>query len=160
MDSHDSILGTVLSRIIGSIVQLFSAPLGFEGSVRPKADQLEFIVDHGIKNDKFAGKKLHRSVMLVGTIAYDIAKQNSMELELGSLGENILLDFDPHTLALGTKLYIGDAIVQITEECTTCSHLSIHGNNLPQLLNGHRGVYATILQSGTIANSDTVFKED
>lgn len=145
-----------MDKILGSIIQLFSAPLGFEGSIRPKADQLEFIVDHGIKNDKFAGKKLHRSVMLVGTIAYDIAQQNSMKLELGSLGENILLDFDPHTLALGTKLQIGNAIIQITEECTTCSHLSIHGKDLPQLLNGHRGVYATIIQSGTISNNDTV----
>lgn len=145
---------------IGSVIQLFSAPIGFKGTIRPKVDHLEFIKDHGIKNDKFAGKKLHRSVMIVGKIAYEIAKQNSIDLELGSLGENILLDFDPHELEIGTKLQIGSAVIQITEACTTCSHLSIHGNDLPTLLNGHRGIYATIIQSGLVKNQDIVRKED
>ena len=117
---------------------------------------LECIKNHGIKDDKFAGKKLHRSVMMIGTIAYDIAKQNTIELQLGSLGENILLDFDPHTLEIGSQLQIGEAILEITDVCTTCSHLSLHGENLPELLNGHRGVYATIIQSGIIKNGDSV----
>ncbi len=145
---------------LGKILQLFSAPKDFKGDVRPKVDSLEFIKDHGIKDDKFAGKKLHRSVMMIGTIAYDIAQQNGIDLEIGSLGENILLDFDPHILEIGTQLHIGDAIIEITDVCTTCSHLSIHGNNLPELLTGHRGVYATIIQGGTIKNGDTINAKD
>lgn len=135
---------------LGTVLEIFSAPKGYRGSIRPTVNRLELIKDIGIVNDKFAGKNPERSVMIVGTNAYEIAKENGITLEPGSLGENILLDFNPHTLAIGAQIAIADTILEITELCTICSHLSVHDKALPKLLNGHRGVYSKIIQGGTI----------
>jgi MOSC domain-containing protein YiiM len=88
--------------------------------------------------------------MIVGMKSYEIALDNKIKLELGSLGENILLDFDPHDFAIDDEIYIGDSIIQITQICTVCSHLSVFGEELPNLLKSHRGLYCKILKSGII----------
>lgn len=137
-------------NILGKTIATFSAPIGFKGSIRPKVEHLEMIKDHGIKDDKFAGKDTKRSVMIVGTIAYNIAKENDITLEHGSLGENILLDFDPHDLEIGEIIQIGEVTLKITEECSVCSHLSVHDKRLPKLVAKHRGVYCEILANGVI----------
>ena len=138
-------------RIIGKVLNTFSATKESSGLPRPQVDRLNLIKDYGIENDKFAGKKLEQTVMIVGIQSYEIAKDNGINLEFGSLGENILLDFDPHILEVGTKLIIEDSIIEITQICTVCNHLAVFNENLPILLKGHRGVYCKIIKSGNIS---------
>ncbi|KFL32996.1 molybdenum cofactor biosysynthesis protein [Sulfurospirillum sp. SCADC] len=138
------------------LIELFSAPKEFKGPVRPRVKHLELIEGHGIKNDKFAGKNVERSVMIVGNIAYDIAQQHGIALEQGSLGENILLSFDPHQLSLGEMIQIGEAKLQITEKCSICTHLSAFDTKLPTLIREHRGIYCKIVQSGVVTKASSV----
>ena len=95
--------------------------------------------------------------MIVGLKSYEIASQNGINLEFGCLGENILLDFDPHSLEIGTNLVIEDSIIEITQVCTVCNHLAVFNENLPILLKGHRGVYCKIIKSG-IVSKDMIVK--
>ena len=95
-------------RDLGKVLKTFSATKDSSGLPRPQVDSLNLIKDYGIENDKFAGKKLEQTVMIVGLKSYEIAKQNGINLEFGCLGENILLDFDPHSLDVGTNLIVGD----------------------------------------------------
>ncbi len=138
-------------KILGKVLNTFSATKESSGSPRPVVFQLNLIKDYGIENDKFAGKKLEQTVMIVGIQSYEIAKDNGINLEFGSLGENILLDFDPHILEVGTKLIIEDSIIEITQICTVCNHLAVFNENLPLLLKGHRGLYCKIIKSGIIS---------
>ena len=138
-------------RSIGKILNTFSATKESSGLPRPTVENLNLIKDYGIENDKFAGKKLDQTVMIVGTKSYEIALQNGINLEFGCLGENVLLDFDPHSLEIGTNLIIGDSIIVITQVCTVCNHLAVFDENLPILLKGHRGVYCKIIKSGNIS---------
>lgn len=135
---------------LGKVLKTFSATNESSGLPRPIVSKLNLIVDYGIENDKFAGKKLDQTVMLVGLKSYEIAKQNNIDLEIGCLGENILLDFDPHDFEVGKQFFIEEAILEITQICTVCSHLSLFDNNLPALLKGHRGLYCRIIKSGII----------
>lgn len=135
---------------LGKVLKTFSATNESSGLPRPIVSKLNLIVDYGIENDKFAGKKLDQTVMIVGLKSYEIAKQNNIDLEIGCLGENILLDFDPHDFEVGKQLFIEDTILEITQICTVCSHLSLFDNNLPALLKGHRGLYCRIIKSGII----------
>ncbi len=135
---------------LGKVLEIFSATKESSGLPRPKVKELNLIENFGIENDKFAGKKLEQTVMIVGLKSYEIALEEGINLEFGSLGENILLDFDPHDLEVGTNLIIGDAIIEITQVCTVCNHLSVFGKNLPQLLKAHRGLYCKIIKSGFI----------
>lgn len=136
---------------IGKVLDTFSATKESSGLPRPKVENLNLIKDYGIENDKFAGKRLEQTVMIVGVESYEIAKYKGIDLEFGCLGENILLDFDPHTLKVGTNLIIGDAIIQITQVCTVCNHLAVFDESLPLLLKGHRGLYCRIVDNGIIS---------
>jgi MOSC domain-containing protein YiiM len=138
-------------KTLGKVLKTFSATKESSGLPRPLVNSLNLIEGFGIENDKFAGKKLEQTVMIVGLKSYEIALQNGIKLEYGSLGENILLDFDPHDLSVNQELIIGTSIIQITQICTVCSHLSVFGQELPTLLKNHRGLYCKILKDGIIS---------
>ena len=135
---------------IGKVLKTFSATKKSSGLPRPIVPKLNLIENYGIQDDKFAGKKLDQTVMIVGLESYEIAKENNIDLSFGSLGENILLDFDPHDFEVGIQFFIGDSIIEITQVCTVCNHLNVFDEKLPQLLKSRRGLYCKIIKSGTI----------
>ena len=143
-------------KTIGKVLKTFSATKESSGLPRPSVESLNLIEGFGIENDKFAGKKLEQTVMIVGMKSYEIALENKIKLELGSLGENILLDFDPHDFNIDEEIFIGDSIIKITQICTVCNHLSVFDKELPNLLKSHRGLYCKIIKSGLITKDMTV----
>jgi MOSC domain-containing protein YiiM len=144
--------------VLGKVISIHSATAEYKGSIRPKVNTLNFIVDHGIENDKFALKDLSKTVMIVGQKAYDMANEIGIDLQYGSLGENIVASFDPHMLNVGEKILIGEVILEVTEPCTICSHLSIHDKKLPKLVKNDRGVYFKIIESGIVKENFEISK--
>ncbi len=142
---------------LGRVLQLYIAPIGTSG-VRESRESIELKESYGVIDDRFAGnsKKSDRSVMMVGTKPYSMAREVGIELPVAALGENILLDFDPHTLEVGSKIKIGDAILEITAACTLCKHLTQYHPDLPKLILKHRGIYCKVLKSGIISKEDRV----
>ncbi len=136
-------------------LKLYVAPVGTSG-IRKEQKELILQKDYGIVGDKFAGKKLEQSVMIVGTVAYEIAKENDIALPDAALGENILLNFDPHTLNIGDRVQIGSAILEITSACTLCNHLLVYDKRLPKLILKHRGIYCKVVKDGVIKAEDKV----
>ncbi len=145
---------------IGKVIEIFSADKNSSGLPRPIVKELETIKGFGIKNDKFAGKDEEKSVMVVGLKAYDISKENGIDLEFGSFGENILFDFDPHEYKVGTILRVGEVELEITQACTICNHLAVFGKELPFLVKHHRGLYCRVLNDGKIQKDIQVRKKD
>jgi MOSC domain-containing protein YiiM len=142
---------------IGTVVGTFIARAGVSsGQPREKVSHLELIEGLGVSGDKFAGKNLDRTVMIIGEYAYQKAKDEGVDLQSGSYGENILLDFDPHDYQVGDQLVIGRCEIEITEVCSLCNHLSVYDKRLPKIVLGHRGLYCKINQSGMIEKGDTV----
>ena len=145
---------------IGKVIEIFSANKNSSGLPRPIVKELDIIKGFGIKDDKFAGKDEDKSVMIVGMKAYDIAKENGINLRYGSFGENILLDFDPHDFKIGTVFKVGEVELEITQSCTICNHLSVFGKELPFLVKHHRGLYSRILNDGKIVKDIQVTIKD
>jgi len=145
-----------LKKRIGKVIEIFSAKKGESGLPRPVVKKLNLIENFGIEDDKFAGDEIDKSVMVIGLKSYEIAKENGIELELGSYGENILFDFDPHELKIGDTIKIGDATLEITQKCTLCSHLSIFHKYLPKLIKNHRGLYCKITKGGEVTKGSQV----
>jgi len=141
---------------IGKVIATFSAKKGQSGFPRPKVNHLNLIFGFGIKDDKFAGRDEEKAVMVVGKFAYDLAKKNDIKLKLGSLGENILFDFNPHDYTIGTIFKVGNTILQITQYCTICNHLAVFDDDLPILLQDCRGLYCKILEGGEIYENSSV----
>jgi MOSC domain-containing protein YiiM len=67
-----------------------------------------------------------------------------------------LFDFNPHDYHIGTIFEIGEAQIQITENCTICNHLAVFDDDLPIIVQDCRGIYCKILKSGEIKKGSTV----
>ncbi|MCS7218738.1 MAG: MOSC domain-containing protein [Thermus sp.] len=117
---------------------------------------LELVAGLGAKGDRHAGKDPDRAVLVAGLPAYGKAQEAGINLPYGALGENLLLDLDPHTLPPGARLQVGEAVLELTSLCTVCRSLSQFDLRLPKLLYGGRGVYARVLQGGWVRVGDGV----
>lgn len=136
--------------ILGTVIEIFSATKDYKGQIRPVVNYLELIEGYGIKYDKFAGKNLDSTVLITGLKAYEIASSSGININFGSLGENILLDFDTNKLEIGDILTIGNSQIQVMQRCTICNHLSVYDKKLPKLIKNDRGLYCKIISSGKI----------
>jgi len=124
-------------------------------SNRKNPDELE-IDEGGVCLDKFHGKNINRSILIASEDSYNLAKENGIDIELGSLGENLFIDINPYFLAVGSKVYVGDIILEITQHCTICNSLSKVDKKLPKILKSDRGVFSKCLKSGKIKKGDSV----
>ena len=115
-------------------------------------------LDHqGIHGDKHYGSAIERTVLISSIESYNLVeKQVEISMPYGYLGENLLLDFNPYSLPLGSQLKIGTCILEITQNCTLCSHLSALDKRIPKLLKNDRGIFAKVIQHGEIHQGDVV----
>lgn len=142
---------------LGNVIEIFSATKESKKTTRPIVKELNMILDYGIENDKFAGKDDNKSVMIIGKNAYDIASKNGIKINYGDLGENILVDFNPHVLEENAIFTIGNTKLQITQSCTICKHLAVYDKQLPKLLEFDRGLYCKIVSSGYVKKDFEVY---
>ena len=145
------------NKKVGKVLKLF---ISIKGDLS-RSDKTEIDLDkNGVKNDKFYNQNIQRSVLVTSIASYDLAIQNNIDMNYGQLGENILIDYNPYHLKDGTKIIIGDLILEITQHCTLCKSLAKVNKDLPELLKEHRGVFTKVISEGTIHQNDTVYIEN
>jgi len=111
----------------------------------------------GIIGSKHHNSKIERSVLISSTKTYDKVIANNIEISAGALGENILLDsFDLTQLKPYVRFKIGSVVFEITQNCTLCRGLSQINSKLPKLLKDDRGIFAKVIESGTVTLGDTI----
>ncbi len=111
----------------------------------------------GILHDKFYNKDIQRSVLITSKESYALAQEHQISMPYGSLGENLLIDYNPYHLPKGTQLSMGTSILEISQNCTLCDHLSNIDKQLPILLKHDRGIFAKVIQEGDIQKGDEIF---
>jgi len=124
-----------------------------------RQNKLELYLDEkGVQSDKFYNKGIERSVLISSIHSYRLALENDISMEYGALGENILIDYNIYSLPMGTQIKIGNEVVlEVTQNCTICSHLSVIDKNLPKLLKKDRGIFVKVINSGVIKEGDSVY---
>ena len=122
---------------------------------RVEKDKLE-LDSKGVLSDKFYGKNSNRLVLITSANAYALAKSSGVELEYGSLGENILIDQSINQLAIGDRFTIGEMLLEVTQNCTLCNGLSILDSKLPEILKNDRGLFAKAVRNGIIKKNDII----
>jgi MOSC domain-containing protein YiiM len=110
----------------------------------------------GVKNDKFYGQDVERSILITSLKSYDILKEKMIDVNIGDLGENIAVDIDIYDLQRGAKIKIGEALLEITQNGTLCNHLSCIDKRVPKLLRNSRGIFAKALNEATVNLGDSV----
>jgi len=142
------------SNSIGEVLELFISKEGNSKRISKSVVELD---KEGIVDDKFYAKDSERSVLLTSIESYSLAVRNNIHMTYGSLGENILIDYNPYTLTIGTRLQIGEVILEITQNCTICNHLSSIDKKLPKLLKDDRGIFVKVVEIGFIEKGDKIY---
>ena len=140
---------------VGKVSSLFYSPPGGRTEVN------SFDLDSkGIIGDKHYNKSIDRSVLITSLESYTLAKKHGINVPYGALGENILIDYNPYYLTAGTKLKIGKVTLEINQACTLCKSLTNIDSKLPKLLKEDRGIFAKVIEHGSIKEDDDIYLLD
>ena len=138
---------------VGKVINLFVSVQGSSTRVEKESVNLD---PKGIIEDKYYDTNINRSVLITSEASYTLANDHNIQLPFGSLGENILINYNPYHLTAGDQLRMGDVILEISQNCTMCDHLSKIDKNLPELLKDDRGIFARVIQGGVIKKEDEI----
>ena len=121
-----------------------------KGVPKTPIQQFEIKPDFGIVNDAHAGN-WHRQISLLAQEDIDTLKVKCPTIKFGDFAENITTqDINLPTLPIGTKLYIDETIMEVTQigkECHTgCAIAQITG----ECVMPKRGIFAKVLKGGVI----------
>lgn len=139
---------------VGKVLELFISVNSEESRLEKETIALD---DKGVCEDKFHDKDINRAILITSLESYRLAQKNDVQMAHGSLGENILIDYDLYHLKTGDRLKIGEVLLEITQNCTLCKGLSKVDPILPELLKRHRGIFAKTVTDGSIHIGDAVY---
>ncbi|MGE4397138.1 MAG: MOSC domain-containing protein [Sulfurimonas sp.] len=139
---------------VGKIIELFISTK--ESSTRVNKPLLELELA-GAVGDKFYDKDNSRSILITSEDSYNLIKEYDIEMPYGYLGENILMDYNPYALNMGSRFQIGTAVLEISQNCTICNHLSTLDKRIPKLLKNDRGIFAKVVKPGKISKGDDIY---
>ena len=113
--------------------------------------------DHGIEGDAHAGS-WHRQVSLlsVDSVA-KLQEKLDFELKHGAFAENILVEgMAVHTLPVGTRLRIGEALCEVTQIGKECHSDCAIRKAAGDCVMTREGIFVKVLESGRIEKGDAV----
>jgi len=139
---------------VGQIIQLF---ISEEGQKQRQEKESITVDSRGIQNDKYYNKNSERSILITSLKSYNLAQEHHIDMPHASLGENLLIDYNPYSLPSGTILQIGSAQLKISQNCTLCDHLSSIDEKLPVLLKHDRGIFAKVIKEGEMKKEDAIY---
>ena len=142
------------NKKVGQVLKLFTSKSGTSQRFNEKTIRLDEL---GVVNDKFYNKDTERSVLIASLASYELVKTYGIEMPFGYLGENILIDYNPYELEIGTLLKIGNTVLEISQHCTICNHLTTIDVKIPTLLKDDRGIFAKVVSGGDINIEDAVY---
>jgi len=141
-------------QAVGKISSLFISKEGSKTRVSKDTIALDLL---GITEDKYHNTNIERSILITSLSSYTLAQSKQIQMPHGSLGENLLIDYNPYALAAGRQFKIGTCILEISQNCTMCDHLSNIDKRLPELLKHDRGIFAKVIEKGEIKIGDTIY---
>lgn len=126
------------------------------GTVKHEVDEIELVINHGIVGDAHAGN-WHRQISLLAEESIDKMRSMGLTLENGAFAENInTIGIELKTLSIGTKLKIGDTIVEVTQigkEChNDCEIKKLTGKCVMPT----DGIFVIVIKEGTVKKGDKI----
>lgn len=121
-----------------------------KGVKKSPVDSIRLEPELGIVGDAHAGN-WHRQVSLLAIEDIDSMRNKGMDLDFGDFAENITTrGIDLSGLPLGTRLFLGGAVIEITQIGKEChQHCAIY-RAVGDCVMPRRGVFAKVIESGEI----------
>ena len=119
------------------------------------------VTKFGIEGDHQRNRKYHggpnRAVCLFSHELYDWLREKGIDLKYGSVGENFTTrGLDLNSLNKGDRLKVGACIIEITDVRVPCSNLKKWDADLPELIIGHSGWVAKVIEEATVRAGDPI----
>ena len=128
-----------------------------KGQKKHNIESAELRVEHGMVGDAHAGN-WHRQISLLGIKSIELMKAKGADVKPGDFAENITVEgIVLYDLPVGTKLQLGDQVIlevtQIGKECHSGCEIQ---QQVGSCIMPTQGIFAKVLQNGTIRVGDTV----
>ncbi len=130
------------------------------GTKKREVEKASLVEDWGIVGDAHAGK-WHRQVSLLPHSAIREFQEKGAEVSFGDFGENLVISgFDLKSLPVGTRLSLGEAVLQITQIGKEChSHCAIY-QTMGECIMPKEGVFTRVVKGGIIRKGGQVIMEE
>ena len=144
------------NRIIATGKVLATCISERKGTQKTEVPEIRLVEDWGIEGDAHAGK-WHRQVSMLSFEKIEEFRARGAEVDFGAFGENLVVEgFDLHTIPVGTRFQIGEAVVELTQigkECHT--HCAIY-KVMSDCIMPREGVFTKVIKGGIVKAGDTV----
>lgn len=127
-----------------------------KGTVKTEVPKIVLKKHHGIIGDAHAGD-WHRQVSLLGTESVEKMRKVLPNIPVGAFAENILTEgITLFSLPIGTKLKVGDAVLEITQIGKECHASCAIRKQVGDCVMPREGVFAVVLDEGEVRAGDSV----
>lgn len=89
-------------------------------------------------------------MLLVSKSTYDIIEEAEIIIDQGLLLENIYVDIDLYHLKKGSVIEIGKTLFEVNGPCESYDYLYSFAPEVPELIQGKRGLFITPVEYGTV----------
>ncbi len=115
-------------------------------------DSARAVKDLGLEGDAHAKKGSARQILLM-----DEETLTAFGLDPGRVRENITTrGIELKTLAAGTRVKLGGALLEITKPCSPCAFIEDIRPGLRAEMEGQRGMLARVIEGGEIRVGDAI----
>lgn len=130
-----------------------------KGTTKKAVKEATVIENYGIQGDAHAGSHWHRQISLLGIESIQKMKDKGLSLNYGDFAENITTEgIDLLSLPLGTKLQVGECLLEITQHGKSCHSKCEIFKIVGDCIMPREGVFAKVLKGGKIKVGDRIIK--
>jgi len=134
----------------GKVISLYmTMPDMIRAGHRMQVDDID-IDDNGIMGSRDYEDGTERQLVLICKKSYEIIEEAELAFEKGLLMEDIYVDVDLYHLNKGSVIEIGDVLFEVTGPCEDYRYLYAIAPELPELIQGKRGLFITPIDAGGI----------
>lgn len=126
------------------------------GTRKTEVPSITVAVNHGIVGDAHAGD-WHRQISLLAEESIDTMRRQGLELTPGAFAENVVTEgIELKELALGTKLKIGNTVLEVTQIGKECHNDCEIKRTAGKCVMPAEGIFAVVLTGGIIRPGDNI----
>jgi MOSC domain-containing protein YiiM len=127
-----------------------------KGERKKPVPQVELRENHGIVGDAHAGE-WHRQVSLLARESIEKMRKLGLDVDNGDFAENITTSgIDLPSLAIGTRLVIGGAEVEVTQIGKECHTRCAIYHQAGDCVMPKEGIFVKVLSGGLVRSGDPV----
>lgn len=128
-----------------------------KGTIKHPVEKIDLKIGLGIEGDAHAGD-WHRQVSLLDLSSFDKMHNNaSVELKPGIFAENVTTEgIDLWGLPVGTRLEIGETLVEITQIGKECHRHCQVFRQVGDCVMPREGIFARVIKEGSIKAGDSL----